>query len=141
MQLVNDAPPTLRSRLPLAWPPEKPEIIMKRILIVDDEPVVRHLIKMCLRGLYHTEEAEDGERALMKASSERYDCVITDVQMPRMDGLSLLGEIKKRRPQTRVIVMSGLNNDYASLAIEGGASCFLPKPFLVNTLREALAQL
>jgi YesN/AraC family two-component response regulator len=111
---------------------------MKRVLIVDDEPVVRKLISIWLRGRYLTDEAEDGEKALSKTARHEYDCVITDVQMPRMDGLSLLGEIKKRRPQTAVIVMSGLAEHYGSTAIERGASSVLSKPFLVDDLHLAL---
>jgi len=111
---------------------------MKRVLIVDDEPLVRRFISLCLRGRYITEEAEDGEKALSKAVRGEYDCVITDVQMPRMDGLSLLEEIKKRTPQTAVIVMSGAGEKHSSTAIQNGASSFLSKPFLVDTLHSAL---
>lgn len=114
---------------------------MKSILIVDDEPMVRKLISACLRELYNTEEAEDGKKALKKASSKSYDCVITDVQMPLMDGLSLLGEIKKRAPSTNVIVMSGSDGEYDSLAMEGGASGFLSKPFPLGNLHAALARI
>ena len=86
---------------------------MKRVLIVDDEPIVRRFISLCLQGRYITEEAEDGEKALSKAVRRQYDCVITDVQMPRMDGLSLLEEIKKRAPRTAVIVMSGAGEEHS----------------------------
>ncbi|MDD5557649.1 MAG: response regulator [bacterium] len=111
---------------------------MKRVLVVDDEPVMRKLIGCLLRGRYLIDEAEDGEKALTKASREQYDCVITDVQMPRMSGLHLLGEIKRRRPQTAVIVMSALGEAYASAAMAGGASSFLAKPFPGDALRSAL---
>ena len=111
---------------------------MKNILIVDDEPVVRRIIRISLRGRYRTEEAEDGEKALLKAERSNYDCVITDVKMPRMDGISLLSEIKKRSPKTRVIVMSGDSASYSDLAMKKGASRFLAKPFLIDTLYSAL---
>jgi len=111
---------------------------VKRILIVDDEPIVRKLIRLCLRGQYMTDEAEDGEKALTKASRVDYDCVITDVQMPRMDGLSLLGEIKKRKPSTAVIVMSSFGDRYSQAALDRGASFFLAKPFRIDTLQSAL---
>ncbi|MCX6338615.1 MAG: response regulator [Candidatus Aureabacteria bacterium] len=111
---------------------------MKRVLIVDDEPIVRRFISLCLQGRYITEEAEDGEKALSKAVRRQYDCVITDVQMPRMDGLSLLEEIKKRAPRTAVIVMSGAGEEHSSAALQNGASSFLSKPFLVDTLHSAL---
>jgi ATP-dependent Lon protease len=111
---------------------------MKRVLIVDDEPIVRRFISLCLRGRYITEEAEDGEKALSKTALGQYDCVITDVRMPRMDGLSLLEEIKKRAPRTVVIVMSGAGEEYLSAAFQNGASSFLSKPFLADSLHSAL---
>lgn len=57
-----------------------------------------------------------------------------------MDGLKLLGEIKKQRPRTRVIVISGRDDKYEELAIREGASCFLVKPLMVDSLRAALAR-
>jgi YesN/AraC family two-component response regulator len=111
---------------------------MKRILIVDDEPVVRRLISLYLRGRFIIEEAEDGEKALTKAAGGGYDYVITDVNMPRMDGLSLLGEIKRLSPRTAVIVMSALGELYAAVAMERGAHTVISKPFVRDTLQTAL---
>ena len=111
---------------------------MKRILIVDDEPIVRRLIGMYLRGRFIVEEAEDGEKALTKAAAGEYDYVITDVQMPRMDGLSLLGEIKRLSPRTAVIVMSALGELYAAVAMERGAHTVISKPFVRDTIQTAL---
>lgn len=111
---------------------------MKRILIVDDEPVVRRLIGMYLRGEFIVEEAEDGEKALTKASGGDYDYVITDVNMPRMDGLSLLGEIKRRSPRTVVIVMTALGELYSAAAMERGAHGVIEKPFVRDTIQTAL---
>lgn len=111
---------------------------MKRVLIVDDEPVMRRLISTWLRGRYITDEAEDGENALSKTWHTDYDCVITDVQMPRMDGLLLLGAIKRLRPCTTVIVMSGLAEMYAAAALAQGASSVLSKPFRADALNSAL---
>lgn len=111
---------------------------MKRVLIVDDEPIVRRLISLCLRGRFMTEEAEDGEKALSKASRGDYDYVITDVHMPRMDGWSLLREIKRLNPRTAVIVMSSGGSDYPDAARENGASLYLEKPFRVDALQAAM---
>lgn len=111
---------------------------MKRVLIVDDEPVVRRFISLCLQGRYFTDEAEDGEKALSKTAVHDYDYVITDVQMPRMNGLTLLDEIKRRKPTTAVIVMSGSGEVHSSQAYKNGACSFLAKPFLVNELNMAL---
>ncbi|MEI6633168.1 MAG: response regulator [Chlamydiota bacterium] len=111
---------------------------MKRILIVDDDLIVRRLISMYLRGSFIVEEAEDGEKALTKAAHGEYDYVITDVNMPRMDGLSLLDEIKRLCPRTAVIVMSALGEYYAASAMERGAQMVISKPFVRATLQNAL---
>jgi len=111
---------------------------VKRILVVDDEPVVRRLIGIYLGGRFIVEEAEDGEKALSKASSGDYDYVITDVNMPRMDGLSLLGEIKRRSPRTAVIVMSALSELYAAVALERGAHTVISKPFARDAIQTAM---
>ena len=111
---------------------------MKRILIVDDDLIVRRLISMYLRGSFIVEEAEDGEKALTKAAHGEYDYVITDVNMPRMDGLSLLDEIKRLCPRTAVIVMSALGEYYAAVAMERGAHTVISKPFVRATLQNAL---
>jgi YesN/AraC family two-component response regulator len=113
------------------------EATMKKVLIVDDEPVVRRFIKISLKGQYATDEAGNGEEALRKTEKEEFDCVITDVQMPQMDGIKLLSELKRKRPKTSVIVMSG-GADYSKEAMKNGAIYFLAKPFLLTSLYSAL---
>lgn len=147
VQLVNDAPPTLK--VPAVAGPAPGAFsdsaarggeggAMQRVLIVDDEPVVRRLIGIYLRGRFIVEEAEDGEKALRKAAGGGYDYVITDVQMPRMDGLHLLGELKRICPRTSVIVMSALGELYAESAMERGAQTVISKPFVRDTIQTAL---
>jgi two-component system, cell cycle sensor histidine kinase and response regulator CckA len=108
------------------------------ILFAEDEPQVRNLGDRLLRGLgYRVFTAENGEAALARAESsgETIDLLVTDVVMPGMTGEELAAELRKSRPDLRVLYISGYAED--SEAIERALSAgdaFLPKPFTVAEL-------
>jgi DNA-binding NtrC family response regulator len=101
-----------------------------KILIVDDEADLRNLLSSVLEDLYEVAQASNGA-ALQKAFSQPPpDVVLLDVKLPDADGLELLPQIKKRWPDTEVIVLTG--HGTISMAVEagrGGAYNFLAKPF------------
>jgi DNA-binding NtrC family response regulator len=101
-----------------------------KILIVDDEADLRNLLASVLEDLYDVVQANNGA-ALQKAFSQPPpDVVLLDVKLPDADGLELLPQIKKRWPDTEVIVLTG--HGTISMAVEagrGGAYNFLSKPF------------
>jgi DNA-binding NtrC family response regulator len=101
-----------------------------KILIVDDEADLRNLLASVLEDLYEVVQANNGA-ALQKAFSQPPpDVVLLDVKLPDADGLELLPQIKKRWPDTEVIVLTG--HGTISMAVEagrGGAYNFLSKPF------------
>jgi DNA-binding NtrC family response regulator len=101
-----------------------------KILIVDDEADLRNLLASVLEDLYDVVQANNGA-ALQKAFSQPPpDVVLLDVKLPDADGLELLPQIKKRWPDTEVIVLTG--HGTISMAVEagrGGAYNFLAKPF------------
>jgi DNA-binding NtrC family response regulator len=101
-----------------------------KILIVDDEADLRNLLTSVLEDLYDVVQASNGA-ALQKAFSQPPpDVVLLDVKLPDADGLELLPQIKKRWPDTEVIVLTG--HGTISMAVEagrGGAYNFLAKPF------------
>lgn len=104
----------------------------KGILIVDDEKDIRQLLYQALTqmGGYRVEMANDGEEALQKIENSKFDLVLTDMRMPKMDGLQLVKELSKRRPEIATVVMSGHGSIDAALeAVRRGASDFLSKPF------------
>jgi len=80
-----------------------------RILVVDDEKEIRELLFKALTRLSHfrVELAEDGEEALKKIGQENFDLVLTDLKMPKMDGLQLATEISKSKPGTLTVLMTG----------------------------------
>ena len=102
----------------------------KDILIVDDEKPIRDSIARHyrLKG-YEVDTAENGLDALDKLSQDSYKAVVTDIRMPEMDGVELLGRVRDECPLTRCIVITGyvtLGNALA--AIRQGADACIFKP-------------
>lgn len=108
----------------------------KKILIVDDESEMRIALNTALkRGGYQLESAENGNDALEKMEDEQFDLVITDVRMPKMNGLELLRAIKQRSNHTKVIMMTAYGDiDNAVETMKSGAFDYLLKPFSAEIL-------
>jgi DNA-binding NtrC family response regulator len=105
-----------------------------RVLVVDDEPALRKSIARILtsRGC-EVMLAEDGVAALETLEVSRPDVLLTDLLMPRMTGLELLAQAKKRWPELEVVLMTAFADvDTAVAAVKGGAYDFLTKPFPSN---------
>ena len=103
------------------------------ILVVDDEADVRKVIKRILADFFSVLEAGDGEEALTVISEQEPDLVITDINMPQMDGLVLLESIRDRFPDLPVLAISGYLDEEE---IEGkGFNGFLHKPLQMDELR------
>lgn len=116
-----------------------------RVLVVDDEEVLRSIVRERLEIVgYNVEEASDGTEALgMLESGGPYHVLLTDIRMPAMDGITLLGEWGKRSPGTAGIVMSAnAELDTAVHALKMGACDYITKPFnfdvLLITIENAL---
>ncbi len=104
---------------------------MAKILIVDDQPRIRSLICDHLQfSEYTCAEAADGQAALTMLAREPFDLVVLDVMMPIMDGLSCLYEMRARKIDTPVIMLTARGEEYDKLAgLEGGADDYMVKPF------------
>lgn len=105
---------------------------MKTVLIVDDERPARELLKMSLNwqelGFAPPEEASNGVQALEKYRAHLPDFVITDIQMPVMDGLEMIAEIRKIHPEQRIIILSCHESfSFAKQAIRLGVVDYLIK--------------
>ena len=118
-----------------------------RILLAEDHRILREGLRAILQGqpdLALAGEAEDGREAINRARELQPDLVILDLSMPRMDGLSALGEIKRVAPDAKVLVMTvHRTEEYVFKAIEGGADGYLLKDAsateLVLAVRSVLA--
>lgn len=101
------------------------------VLIVDDEDFIRNILcRIVGRAGFTVDQACDGVDALEKMREVRFDFVISDIKMPRMDGMGLLKEIKSLYPATSVLLVTAYSGEYtAKSAMEAGADDFITKPF------------
>lgn len=104
---------------------------MPKILIVDDEPRIRDLIRAHLEHEnFVCEEASDGGTALAALSLGGIDLVILDIMMPFVDGMTCLKEMRNRKINTPVIMLTARGEEYDKLAgLENGADDYVVKPF------------
>jgi two-component system nitrate/nitrite response regulator NarL len=102
-----------------------------RVLLVDDHPVVRCGIRACLATAENIEvvgEAADGVEGLSRAREQRPDVVLTDLDMPHMNGLLLAEAVRRELPQTRVLILSMHSDaDHVLRVIQSGARGFVLK--------------
>jgi len=101
------------------------------ILIVDDEEMMRTLLNRILsREGYKIKSAEDGVIALEVLKAEKFDIIISDMKMPRMNGFELLKIVKKEYPKIGVIIMTAYGDTYTVKdALLLGADEYITKPF------------
>ncbi|WP_458119558.1 response regulator [Paenibacillus sp. Z6-24] len=116
---------------------------MHKVLVVDDEMIfrkgLRHLIQGFDLNWEVCGEARDGMEALEMIREQRPDLVITDIRMPRMDGIQLQAAVAEQYPDIRCVVLSGYNDfEYARSSIRSGARDYLLKPVQKDELYAAL---
>ncbi len=111
---------------------------MKKILIIEDEAAIRRVLKRILEQMdktYQIEEAEDGVEGLEKIKQNDYDLVLCDIKMPKKDGIEVLEESKKIKPETTFVMISGHGDiDTAVDSMRLGAFDYIPKPPDLNRL-------
>jgi len=117
-------------------------IFMEKILIVDDSKTVCEMLGEMTQSLgYNCETAEDGFKALNWLENERFSVVIADIELPGIDGLSLIKMVKEKFPEIDVITITGFGNKYSySEVIKAGASDFIIKPFGIEELAAKLSR-
>ncbi|MFB5675239.1 response regulator [Paenibacillus terreus] len=119
---------------------------MYRVLIVDDEPEIRQGLKLKINweqlGLTIAGEARNGAEAMEKLATEAFDIVITDMNMPLMNGVSLLKACREQHPELRLLIITGYEDiHYAKAAVRHQARDYLLKPVARTELTEALTRL
>jgi len=118
---------------------------LKRILVVDDDPVIGKSFDRVLSGKgYAVITAADGEEALRKLSAETYDVVFTDIRMPGMSGLEVVERVKASQPWLPVVIVTGYGTgENEARATAAGVAGFLRKPLspdmIEGTTERALA--
>jgi CheY-like chemotaxis protein len=111
------------------------------VLICDDEPSIRELIRISLDGPYSFAEADDGEKSLEIARRLRPDVIILDMMMPRLSGLEVLSEIRGDQglAETPVIVLTAQPSTKEE-ALRGGADIVMVKPFEPEQITAAVEE-
>jgi two-component system chemotaxis response regulator CheY len=114
-----------------------------KILTVDDMATMRKIIKSLLNqlGYKDIDEAENGKEALAKLKQQKYDLVLLDWNMPEMDGITLLREIRKDsqlKDIPVIMVTAEAKKENVLLAIQTGANNYIVKPFTAETLKEKM---
>jgi len=110
------------------------------VLYVEDNKALRDNVQRLLRKFFHgVSVAKDGEEGLIKFKKYLQAIVITDIKMPKMDGLTLAKKIQKISPKTKVIVMSAFDDkEYLLHMLDSGIFKFLKKPVNLHSLSDAL---
>lgn len=117
-----------------------------KFLIVDDFSTMRRIIRNLLKeiGYQHADEAEDGVAALAKLRDGRFDFVVSDINMPNMNGFELLAKIRAE-PSTKdlpvLMVTAEARKEDIVMAAQAGASGYIVKPFTKATLEEKVAKI
>src|SRR3954463_10087257 len=114
----------------------------KQVLIVDDEPNLRKILAAQLsRDGYDVMLAEDGEQGLSLLREHHIDLVITDLKMPKVDGMTLLREAIKEHPDLPIVMITAHGTvDTAVEALKLGAFDYLTKPFDKDEVRQIVAK-
>jgi two-component system chemotaxis response regulator CheY len=117
-----------------------------RFLVVDDFATMRRIVRGLLKeiGCVHAEEAEDGQAALSMLRTQKFDFVISDINMPNMNGFGLLQAVKadaalKHLP-VLMVTAEGRKEDIV-LAARSGAAGYILKPFTKATLEERVLKI
>jgi two-component system chemotaxis response regulator CheY len=117
-----------------------------RILVVDDMSTMRRIIRTILNqlGYSNIEEAENGKQALAKLKSEKFDFVITDWNMPEMDGLTLVKQIRSD-PELKhlpvLMVTAEAKKENVLEALKAGVNNYIVKPFTPEVLKEKMEKI
>ncbi len=110
------------------------------MLVVDDSNELSQVIADFLGMFgYDVTTAKDGYAALDLMKERRLDIVVTDIHMPRMDGLKLMTEVKQQYPGMPVVLITGFSvEDARKVAFERGADAFMAKPFHLKDLKDVI---
>ena len=117
-----------------------------RFLIVDDFSTMRRIVRNLLKesGYTDAEEAEDGSVAMHKLRNDKFDFVITDINMPNMNGFELLSQIKadeKLKHLPVLMVTAEARKEDIVAAAQGGAAGYIVKPFTKATVEEKVGMI
>ncbi len=111
----------------------------RRVLVVDDEEIIRNFLYEVLSEEYDVCLVTDGDEAIEQIKAGQFDLVITDLKMARVPGEEVVKFACENDPHAKVIVISGFSSLYTvSQSINNGACAFLSKPFSIKELKQTI---
>jgi DNA-binding NtrC family response regulator len=112
----------------------------KKVVILDDEPIVCERLKPALeKAGFEVEAFTTGQDVIDRFTETRFDVLVTDLKMQKPDGLEVMKFVKENSPATKVIIITGYATvDTARDAMKGGAVDFIAKPFKISQLRDLI---
>lgn len=114
----------------------------KNVLLVEDDPALRMVVREVLKGDFNIDEADNGDDGIDKGLKNKADLVILDYHLPKRDGLEVIAAIKKAHPDVPVIILTGyLSPESEKQFNRLGASKIFPKPFNYRALLETVKAL
>jgi len=117
-----------------------PPSSLRKLLVVDDDPSVRHALWITFRDFYQVTLADCGEKAVEAFKADPVDVAVLDIRMPGKDGMEVLKELKELDPHVEVILLTAYETiDYIRDALRLGACDYITKPFHVDHLRAAVS--
>jgi DNA-binding NtrC family response regulator len=112
---------------------------MAALLIVDDDEAIRDTLYELFEEEHRCHTAETAEQAIKWLESDNYDVVLTDISMPGLSGIELLGVIRQRQFKTPVIIITGLSDrEHAQGLTQMGAFDYLVKPFRLEAVEKSV---
>src|SRR5215212_4986222 len=112
---------------------------MAAILVVDDDEAIRDMLYELFEENHRCHVAETAKQALSFLETEHYDVILTDISMPGLSGLELLGYVRQSQPETPVIVITGIQDqEHAQGLLKLGAFHCLLKPFRLEAVEESV---
>ena len=113
-----------------------------RVLVLDDEPIVCKRLQPALEKLgFAVDTFTQSVEAMHQVQQSTYDIVITDLKMKEVDGMRFLEEVKKQRPETEVIVITGFATmETAKQSFQKGVFDFIAKPFKLSEIQDVVTR-
>ena len=115
-------------------------VMARKILVVDDEPVVAKSCRRILSEAGHeVQVAQSGREGLRQALCQHFDLVVTDLRMPDLDGMDLVQAVRRDRPRTAIIIITGYGTIPSAVAATRlGVADYVEKPFTPEEILEAV---
>ncbi len=114
---------------------------MRRVLVIDDDPLICDGLARILSEKYSVGTAKNGEEALGKVGEENFDVILTDLVMPGISGMDVLKKVKDSRAETKIIMITAYATvDSAVEAMRSGATDYIRKPFQIDEVLGAVTR-